>query len=301
MTITLELGKLASRVARKAVAGNSGVRRIAVSGIASRGEGTLLETVYNAVEKFGQSLMQSTLGFLGNLFQLSFTNLWSLTVSAGLFLANFNWNATDEQLDQQIKQAEIALAGARGALKGGTLGWVICGVTPAAAIAVFNQPLALYVLKNVGEEAAEEIAGYAANFINLTLQKTVKSAFIEIYKNYRSILRPAALGVAQLLVNAGVLSQDVVDKANKNRNEPWTFAGALEDTIDEIKDPIQQAEAEEFWEELGEACIEAGYVVAGSLDSYFAQQKLANENILGNERTIEILLDREADNASTTN
>jgi hypothetical protein len=180
------------------------------------------------------------------------------------------------------------------------LEWLICGVAPTAAIAVFNEPLALYVLKNVGEEAAEEIAGYAANFIRLTLLKTVKSAFVEIYKNYRSILRPAALGVAQLLVNFGILLQESVDKANKNRNEPWTFAGALEETIDEIKDPIQQAEAEEFWEELGEACIEAGYVVAGSLDFYFAQQKLANENILGNEKTVEILLNRESDDASTT-
>jgi len=300
MSLSIQLGQLASRVTRKAIAGNSGIRRIAVSGFASRSEGSLLGTVYNAIEKFGQSLMRLTIGFLGNVFQISFTNLWNLTVAGSFFISNFNWNATDAQLDELIRQAEIALAGARGALKGGTLGWLICGVAPTAAIAVFNEPLALYVLKNVGEEAAEEIAGYAANFIRLTLQKTVKSAFIEIFKNYRNILRPAALGIAQLLVNAGVLSQEVVDKANKNRNEPWTFAGALEETIDEIKDPIAQAEAEEFWEELGEACIEAGYVVAGSLDSYFAQQKLANENILGNEKTIEILLNRETDDVSTT-
>jgi hypothetical protein len=113
MSLSIQLGQLASRVTRKAIAGNSGIRRISTSGIASRGEGSVIGTVYNAIEKFGQSLMRTTLGFLRDLFQISFTNLWNLIVAGSLFLINFNWNSTDAQLDEQIRQAEIALAGAR--------------------------------------------------------------------------------------------------------------------------------------------------------------------------------------------
>lgn len=129
----------------------------------------------------------------------------------------------------------------------------------------------------------------------------MKKAFIGIYKNYRSILRPAALGVASLLVRTGYFSQASIDKANKKRNEPWSFVTAHDETIESIKDPIEQAEAEEFWEELGDACIEAGYVIAGSLDSYFAQQKLANDATFGSEKTVEILLNRDADETLVVN
>lgn len=293
MGLTLTLESLGSRAARTASAGTSGIRRIALNATSTgNNDSGDITSIYNAIEKFGQGLMRGTLSFFSNILTFDWKAAWGQCVKGFLFIANFNWNATDAQLDAQIKQAEIGLAAAKGRLAGQSLGYAICGFLPAATIAVFNEPMALYILKEVGEEAAEEISQSLANLVQLQFQQQSRTAFINLYKNFRGLLRGAAKGVAQTLVAGGILSQESVDKMDKNRNEPWSFASALDDTVDEIKDPIDKAYAEEFWDELQDSCIDAGYLVAGGIDSYMASQRMANESFFGRERIIEITPNR---------
>lgn len=214
--------------------------------------------------------------------------MWAQVTSAVRYALNFNINISDAEIDQQIKQAEIALAAARGSLAGQSLGYAICGILPTATIAVFNEPLALYMIKEVGEEAIEDISASLANLVSLQLQQYVRKGFFQLFKNYKSLFRGAAIGFANILVRAGILTQESVDKANKERSKPWSIASALEESIESIEDPIAQAYAEEFWDEFGESCIEAGYIVANSADSYFAMQKMLNASMLGEEKLIEI-------------
>ncbi|MBE9193250.1 hypothetical protein IQ230_23470 [Gloeocapsopsis crepidinum LEGE 06123] len=297
MAISISLSSLASRATRKVAAGNSGIRRIALNATtAVQEDDNPVASVYNAIEKFGQSLMRNTLQAFIDVFKFSWSKFWAQFVKTGLFLMNFNWNSTDQQLDEQIKQAEIALAASRGALAGQSLGFAICGLIPTATIAVFNEPLALYMLKELGEEAADEIASSLANMITLQLDVQVKRGFTALFKNYRTLLRGAAINFANILVRMGRLTQESVDKANENRNKPWSFAGAFEESIDSIEDPIEQAYTEEFWDEFQESCIEAGFIIAGAADSYFAAQKLANQSLVGDYGvvTIEPIRDNEA-------
>jgi hypothetical protein len=302
MTLTLSLNSLGSRTARIAAAGSNGIRRIAVNATTTHeDENNPLASIYEGIEKFGQSLIRGTLQAFGNLFSFSWSKLWGMAVSTGLFLINFNWNITDQQIDEQIKQAEVGLAAARGSLAGQSLGFAVCGLIPTATIAVFNEPLALYMMKELGEEAAEEIAQSLANLVTLQLQQQVRRGFFALFKNYRTLFRGAAIGFANILVSAGVLTQDSVNKANENRNKPWSLAGALESSIDSIKDPSEQAYAEEFWDEFQDSCIEAGFVVAGAADSYFAQQKLANQSLLGEYGVITIEPTRDANDTTTIN
>ena len=163
---------------------------------------------------------------------------------------------------------------------------------PAASMAVFNPGLALHVMEEVGEEAAEEIVEAVANLVHLVGQQAIRYSFCQIYKNFRSVLRPGAIAVAQKFVQLGILSQASVDAANKKKDEPWSFASALEETIDDIKDPIKKEFLEEFYDELGDSCIEAGFVVAGSVDSYFAQQAVANRFQNGSGNVITIIPNR---------
>lgn len=296
MPLAIVLSALKSRAIRAKITGSSGiagVRRFSTSALqtASSQQGGF-QAIWAGFSRFGGFILSQLQDKFKGLTQINFSKIWSLITNAGIFLWNFNWNATDEQLDQQIKAGLVALAGAAGRTLGSTLGYTICGVVPAASMVVFNQPLGILLLKEVGEEMAREVASHLANLINLAAQQLVRYTFINIFKNHRNLLRGAALKFAQMLVNAGVLSQASVDKANKNKNEPWSFAMALEETIDEIKDPIRKEFIEEFYEELGDACIEAGYVVAGGLDNFLAMQKLSNNNIFGKEATVEILLNR---------
>lgn len=52
---------------------------------------------------------------------------------------------------------------------------------------------------------------------------------------------------------------------------------------------------EEFAEEFAESCIEAGYIVAGELDQWVAEQQTKKDQLLGEQKIIEITPNREAD------
>lgn len=287
MALSIALSSLASRVTRTASTGGSGIRRFASNASraiqeAQEGEAT---NFWDGLKRFGASILAN----------INWQPPWvKFTVSglAGLFtngvqqILNFNFNSTNAQLDEQLKQQEIAIAAAEGALRGQFVGRLVCGIAPTAVLATFNEALALHVLMNVGEEAAEEIASAASNLIQLTLRKTINTAFVNIFKNYRGLLRGAAIGFGRLLQSFGFLDQESVDKANKQRDKPWSIHSALEDSIDRIEDPVQKARTEEFWDEFGEACIESGYIIAGSIDSYLMQQRAGDNAAAANDHTV---------------
>jgi hypothetical protein len=299
MALTLNLSDLSSRATRLASTSGAGVRRIAALATTDDNDDGVVTSVYNAVTKFGTSLLKNALTLFGSVLTFSFTKLWSTIVSAVRFVLNFNFNVTDTELDAQVKAAEIALAAARGSLAGQSLGFAVCGLIPSATIAVFNQPLALYMLKELGEEAADEISSSLTTLVTLQIQQASRQIFANLFKNYRTLFRGAAIGFAQGLVNIGVITQDSVDKANKERNKPWSIAGALEESIESIEDPALQSYAEELWEEFGESCIEAGFIIANSADSFYAQQRIANESFFGSEHTVEIELSRNPNESET--
>ena len=302
MVLTIALRLLASRSVRRAVVSN-GIRRISTSALTTPTGGGgnptntpptngTLGAIWQGFSRFNGFILDNVKEKLNVKNQINFTNIFSKIVGGTTAILNFNWNITDKELDEQVKQGVIAIAGAAGGALGQTVGYTICGGVPAASLAVFNPGLALHALTDLGEQAAEEIVEAVANLVNLTAQQALRYSFAQIYKNFRGVLRAGALGFAQTLVQAGVLSQESVDAANKKKNEPWSFAIALENTIEDIKDPIKQAFIENFWDELQDSCIEAGYVVAGSMDAYFAQQKMANQFFHGSNNVITIVPNR---------
>lgn len=299
MTLALNLASFSSRAIRTASTQGQNVRRIATSGTAREDDGAGgFFDIFNGALKFGASLLSAVWKGL-NFVAFSFSALWGQIQRGALFLWNFNWNISDKQIDDQIKQAEVALAASKGSLAGQSLGFVVCGLLPAATIAVFNEALALYIIKEVGEEAVDEIAGGLANLISLQFQQTVRQTFFALFKNYRTLFRGAAIGFARSLVAVGQLNQVDVDKAIKNRNQPFTFASLKDEQIEAISSPIDKAYWEEFWDEFQDSCIEAGFIVASSADGYFAQQKMATQAALGTEHLIEIQPIRTLDEAET--
>lgn len=293
MTLTLALQSLGSRVARNSSV-PGGVRRFANSGLtAFESQGTgLVSKLWNGFLKFGNSLIGNVLNQIGNVFSINFTSIYNWIRNKITFIMHFNWNITDEQLDNQIKSAEIALAGAKGGLIGGTLGWVVCGIVPGVGLAVLNEALGLAVLQEVGTEAAEEIAQYVVNYITASNQLREKKQFAEFFKNHRTLLRGAASNVANIMGNFGILNPEVVAKLNKNKNEPWSFATAIEETIDKIEDPKKKEFYEEMYEEFADSCSEAGYVVASTLDSIMFQQVSAGNLRNGPFKMVELVFNR---------
>lgn len=296
MALTLTLSSLSSRAARIASTGSSGIRRIAIHATTSTsGEDDTLKNIYDGLLKFGAGLLKGTFVALGAIINFSWTAVWQACTQAYFFLFNFNWNVSDAELDAQIKAAEIGVAAAKGRLAGQSLGYAVCGIIPTATIAVFNEPMAMYIMAELGAEAAEELSASLASLLKLQFQQQARGAFISFFKNYRTLLRDCVGATAQTLVDLGVITEESMAKLYTNRDKPWSFSGALEESIESIKDPAEQAYAEEFYDELQDACLDAGFIVASGIDSYMASQKISNETFFGSERVIEIIPNRALD------
>jgi hypothetical protein len=89
-----------------------------------------------------------------------------------------------------------------------------------------------------------------------------------------------------------VLGSKTID--NWGTGESWTMAKAVENRIEKIPDAFWRNFTEEMFEEGSEACIEAGFAVAGGIDAWLAQQAMQSDSVLGADRIVEITPDRSA-------
>jgi hypothetical protein len=81
---------------------------------------------------------------------------------------------------------------------------------------------------------------------------------------------------------------------NWGTGESWTIAKAVEKKIESIPNVFWRNLTQEALEEGSQACIEAGFAVAGGIDAWLAQQAMQRNSLLGSDRTVEITPDRSA-------
>ena len=243
--------------------------------------------------RFGGFLIKR-IGLLNTLsLSLTFTIFWRDIISAINFLWNFNWNQTDATLDAAIKGAQKALAAKVGGAVGNALGYLVCGAIPGTVVLTFNEPLALHLFEELEEEAIDEITANMSLVLTSATQLLARSAFTYIFKNIRTIVRESDAAVFNRLYDAGITNKAELKKILEKRNRPWSFAIAFQEILEKkIPDEVLREAVEEMFEEFSEACIDAGYIIAGRLDSYVASARAAAGAIIGPEQTIEILFNR---------
>jgi hypothetical protein len=284
--IGMILKDLASRRIRSSSTGGRLIRTWSASSIATTSNGGLLETIVNGAVRFGNFLISG----ITSAISFSFTKLWSWIVSSVQFIYNFNWNISDTAIDKQIQGLWTSFGGILGGAVGRAIGWVSCGVVPAAAIFSFNQSLGTHLLKEVGEQALDELLDAASEVINGGFRLGTQATFLWLYKDVRRALKDPNNIFGQGL--RAVLGTKTVD--NWGTGESWTIAKAVEERIESIPDTFWRNLTEEMFEEGSEACIEAGFAVAGGIDAWLAQQAMERNSVLGADRTVEITPDRSA-------
>jgi hypothetical protein len=290
---------LVSRTVRNQITNNSGTRNIK-----GRDRDSFLPSVISNL--FG-SLFNSLLEFKGWFFNVigglnfNFSGAWSYLTQSALQLYYFNWNITDQNIDQILAQQKAILSGQLGETVGNLLGYLVCGVAPSAAIMAFNEPLGAYLLKEAGEEALDEFLSNFQVLLQMSFQMGVQRFAFENYKNIRRNVRnlvkdPNSL-VSRTIKNIfGDNALKAIQNWGTEGSKPWSFASAVEEWIESFKDPVIENFLEELIESFIEACIEAGYVVAGGIDSWVVQQKMTQpDNLLGRETIVEITPNREAE------
>lgn len=260
--------RLASRIARSRI----GVRRISGNPIkTTESAGNVITRVYNLVNKWGNLLIRKTINFFVQVLPNTATRLWGMFVRTVSGITNFNFSITDAELDKQIAAGWTAFYGSLGGTLGNALGWAACGILPATVIGSFNEAMGLYILKEVGEEALEEISANVGNLCRLLFAQLGNAVVKTFFKKARAFLFPGR---------------------KFTNDKPWILADKFESKIESISNEQLRSLVEQFFEEAFDACIEAGYVVAGSIDSFLAMQRIQKDSLMGRERVVEITLDR---------
>lgn len=277
---------LSSREVREII----GTRLFKPSALSSQQKsGGLTQAIVGGLLRLGGFLLSSIVGFAS----WSLSALWGLIVQSISYLWTFDWNVPDKQLDSRVKSQWESYASTLGGTAGNLFGWFACGVLPGVSIFAFNKALGLYVLKNVGEEALEELAANVANAVRQGFRNVAQASFIESFKNFRRWMKEPNNTFAKALFGKDYAK---VMKAWGAQGSPsWSFAIQLEKRVESIPNRFLQNFVEEFLEEAWDACVEAGFVVANSVESYLAMQREAKAQVLGPERIIEVLPDRSAD------
>jgi hypothetical protein len=292
MTLTLNLGDLKSRIVRN-VTTDGGIRKFAVGGLDKKqdDEGNPIGNFINGFAKGAGFLIGGALSGLWSGLSWTLSGLWGLGVSAFQFTWNFNWNISDREIDAEIgaawKRLGLSVAGALG----NAVGWLACGALPGTVIAAFNEPLGLYVLEQVGEEAFDELCANLGVVVKQTFATAGRSSAYYLYKNLRNLWREPDSRLKDRLIAQGVKPDDV-QRQIAERNKPWSFSSGFQDFLETLPGGEY---LEEFVDEFSESCIEAGYVVTQSIDSYMAMQKVIEQDRDGAERTVEIQFNRSLD------
>ena len=293
MGITVRAASLASRLVRKSSTNsNSGVRvfstlnRFLTADEQGAVDGGLLPTV-GRLFKRTLSFAAKGLGWILpkflSLASLTFSSLWGWMVNAGQRIVNFDWNASDRELQQAINGGYLATAALWGGFVGSGLGWLagiglgygvsmLCPVIGGAA-------LARYISGQVALEAAEEVTQSLVSAVTQTLRAMANQASISLYINSRKFLKRNSDGLAGLLSRLGYGGaaeslKNVLDEWGADNGPRFTIAEAFEEQIERL--PIAlQIFAEEAVDEFFDSFIEAGYIVAQELDTAVSAAKNA--------------------------
>jgi hypothetical protein len=213
------------------------------------------------------------------------------------FIWNFNWNVTDREIDSLLKSMRLALVGQLGESIGNFIGFAVCGILPGVALIKFNKPLAAYVLKAVSEEAFDELMDNLRVVMRQGVNTFAAHVAYGAYKNTRKAIKSifadpnsAQSRFGRSLFGAGF--NDAVKSWGAEGSKPWSFDIAIREAIERLPDGYIETFVEEAYEGFLEGCDEGSLIFAQSIDAFFAEQRLQQNDLLGAETVLEVTPNR---------
>jgi hypothetical protein len=285
MGLKLDIADLASREIRAKI-GKRTIKALQTQSAGNTGTGGALglaQWVWNGAGQLGGFLV----GIVKGLLSLDFKKIWLIITTAIGFIWNFNWNATDKDLQNQLQAKINALAVRSAGIAGNAFGWAACGALPGAAIFVFNEALGAKILKDVATEGLEELLDGIKAIAYDAFVAGIYALAIWAFTNIRKLIKSRSRLIGRIF---GSKIETMTKSWGETGSKPWSFSSSFESQTEKISNETLREAVEEFFEEAVESCVEAGYVVANSIDSYIASKKLGEEIVptLGKERTIEL-------------
>lgn len=220
-----------------------------------------------------------TLGKSFRLVKQSFDYLW-----------RFNWNISDEEIDEQLGGDLLSLSSILGGAVGATVGWTVCGAAGSAILLKIDPAMAVAVGKELGEEAKDEIVQAWTQVAYNIWEVISQNAFKQVFKFARRLIKSRKWGTRIF----GERYAEILESWGKPGGEVISLSKWKNDRIEEIPNEYLKNFAEEFFEEFGDSCNEAIMVIAGGIDSYQALQSTTiQDQVLGADQIVKIVPNKE--------
>lgn len=294
MTLLIKASELASRAIRKqATGGKPRLLDLGRSFLEQRQNRSLVARIWSAAIGAKNFLFSAIKAFARTV--ISAKNIFMMLLSSGTVIVNFNWNATDADLKQSVRNQNIAIASAWGSAAGRTAGW-LTGIAIGAGIAfvcpvIGGAALASGVALALAPEAIEEISQGLLTALGTTARAVAVNAVTYSYLNLRKFIKSLPLETLQKVLGPE-RAKALKYEWGKEGGPVWTLSGKAEERVEKISSPEARAFTESFIDEAFDSFIEAGFIVAAEIDNAYEQSRQANQQQLGPTRIVEITPDK---------
>lgn len=207
-------------------------------------------------------------GLLGNLLDWAIKNIGSYILQSAMTLYTMNWNATDQEIEQQIKANETVIASQLGQLSANTLVYTV-GIGMFVKASTKYPVMAGKTALLVAEEGGEEIQASIRSFLLGSRNAIMRSTILTTYLTGRRLL----IG------------------AQTQKKDPWSASDALDKLIENNRDANVRAYWNAFKDQTEDAILDFGYIVNyGFLEAY-ELMKAQRKAVLGKNRIVELTPD----------
>lgn len=250
-SFTIERQSLLSNITRNFI-GERTFNEFAALSTQTSGSGGVIGFLWNTAKRFTGFLLKAAVSFI----EWSFSGLWELIVEASYELVYFDWNQSDADIRAEILSGNQAMMQQFGNLVGSGSMW-IASIAISGALTVKFPVLAGRVALALAEDGSQTLRGNLVSNIGAASALAIKNLALGSYIGIRRLIKGTP-----------------TSKSGK----PWTIAEKIEEKVNNITNTWAKNFVQGFLDGALDSLLDIGYVVAFTLDDYYAAARSANSN-----------------------
>lgn len=285
MPLVLEQASRFSKIVRRELTDRQGFRKIDFSQAVTNIQGRQ-QNVIQRVLNWGRSFLNWGIGKLfEKLRSIKFADIWEKLRVSKEEIMQFDWNASDSEIDEMIRQHNLNSWAVWGELFGRATAFAVVFIftgavslwIPVIGGAALQRALLTGLVTERGREMVDELQTALRQHAENDLRARRLSAFKQIRKSIKLLAHHVR----------GDNVPEWLRKWGEEGGRDFRIADEIERRIESMEDERWRVFAEEFLEGFDDEFWESGYVVAQGIDDFIAANRMAE----GKQVAAEVQLD----------
>lgn len=237
---------------RQITGNNEGIRTIATASTQIENSSGLLSLIIQGVGDLTGFLFSGLKTVLSTI-EFTATNILEWFKEGFDYVWEFNFQITDEELDNQIKSLFNSIQTRVFGVLGKQIGSIVATGIGGAIAFYINPVIAKLLLANTADDFFVEILSDIRGLLLLTAQSAVKAGFLVAFKNTRAFIRKAYKDPTLRAISANLgIAPEIIDQWGEKKGASWSFSEKKQQLIEEIEDQQYQNNVEEFTGEFSD-------------------------------------------------